>query len=228
MRGRTIAATLILLLAACSSEAPQVETETSDPSTEGPTASPTATATATADPTMTPTQEPTPTPFGADVFEDPDSCEHSSGVYRVAFPDAWWWNTEYEHAELGELAACTYFAPDEFDITTASREDTVPQGVAISMQYLDDGCLGFFTPVLSSREVNIDGYTAVVEERAERPTEDSPPGGYGYRIDLNPDVPCEEGGQFITAGTGVDSAGDYEENKAMLDRMMSTMEISAP
>ena len=49
-----------------------------------------------------------------------------------------------------------------------------------------------------------------------------------YVVDLAPDVDCESEGQFIIATTGVDMAGDYEDNKEMLNRMIETMEIREP
>jgi putative transcriptional regulator len=116
---------------------------------------------ATLAPTPTPERTPTPTAFGASVFEDPDSCEHSSGVYRVAFPDSWWWNTSYEHAELGQIDACRFFSLDEFDITTASRGQPVPDGIAISINYHDGACLGFFNAQLS-QEVSVGDFASAV------------------------------------------------------------------
>lgn len=248
MRGTTIPATLILLLAACSNQTAEVGTPTLDPSaTESPTAAPTATATADPTPTFTPqptatataeltttptpqaTQEPTPAPFGAAVFDDPDNCEHSSGAYRVALPDSWWWNTEYEHDELGTLAACRYFSPERYDITTASREQPIPDRVSIWMDYAEGGCYAYINPILEEREVTIDGFAATVTEFAEGKLQDNPPSYYQYVIDLSPELPCEDPQSArISATTGVDLYGDYEDNKAMLDRMMETMEITVP
>lgn len=196
--------------------------------TPDPTPSPRPTSTPTATPSPEATPSPTATPFGARVFDDPDDCEHSSGVYRVAFPDDWWWNTEYQHPELGTIDACQYFSPDGFDITTASREQPVPDGIAVYANYVEGGCVGFLNPVLDERETTVDGHPATVREFARGKQEDNPPGRYQYMVDLAPDVDCEAGGRFIVATTGVDMVGDYDENKAMLDRMMETMEIREP
>jgi hypothetical protein len=232
MRGRTTVATLILLLAACSNQTAEVGTATPDPSaTESPTAAPTATATAEPTPTPTPqpTPEPTPTPFGAAVFDDPDNCEHSSSAYRVALPDSWWWNTAYEHDELGTLAACRFFSPEQFDITTASREQPIPDRVSLWMDYAEGGCFGYINPILEEREVTVDGFTATVTEFAEGKREDNPPSYYQYLLDLTPELPCEDPESArIVATTGVDLYGDYKENKAMLNRMMETMQIGPP
>ena len=232
MRGRTIAATLVLLLAACSNQTAELGTSTPDPSaTESATAVPTATPTAepTPSPTPPPTPEPTPTPFGAAVFDDPDDCEHSSGAYRVALPDSWWWNTEYEHDELGTLTACRFFSAEQYDITTASREQPTPDRVSIWMDYAEGGCYAYINPVLEEREVTIDGFAATATEFAEGKLEDNPPSYYQYVIDLTPELPCEDPESArISATTGVALFGEYEENKAMLDRMMETMQINGP
>jgi hypothetical protein len=51
---------------------------------------------------------------------------------------------------------------------------------------------------------------------------------YEYVILLEPDVDCEGGGRAIVAGTDVSLAGDYEQNKATLDRLMESMEVTYP
>lgn len=226
---------LSVLLAACATQ----ETTQTPPATDTPPAEATTPPTASASPRPTDDQTPaatrtarataTATPFGAAVFDDPDSCEHSSGVYRVAFPDAWWYNLEYDHDQLGEIAECRFFAPEAFDIDTADRQQPVPDGVAITINYLEGGCIGYFSAVLEQREVTVDGHQGRVEELTEGPVESDEPYIYSYVIDLRPDVPCESPeSAYITAGTSRDRAGDYEDNKALLDRMMQTMEIREP
>lgn len=219
---------ILVLLVACSGQAPQ--NATTGPTTPAPTPSATpdamASETATTSPTPT-TEEPTPTPFGAAVFDEPDDCEHSSGVYRLAFPDEWWTNTEYEHADLGTISACRFFAREAFDIDTASREQPSPDGVSIVVDFLEGGCLGYLNPVLEERELTVDGYDARAEELAEGTERTGPGHTYQVTINLRPDEPCEsDRAAFIYLGTSRDRAGDYEENKAVLDRMVETMEIT--
>ena len=225
MSGKGVAAIGILLLAACSNQTAELATATPEASA---TARPSATSTAhaTPSPTTERSSEPTPDPFGSAVFDDPNSCEHSSGTYRVAFPESWWWNTEYEHDELGTLAACRFFSPEQYDITTASREQPIPHRVSIWMDYAEGGCYGYINPILEKRTVTIDGFTATATEFAEGKREDNPPSYYQYVIDLTPELPCEDPQSArFSATTGVDLYGDYEDNKAMLDRMMETLRI---
>ena len=235
MRGSTIAATGILLLAACSNETAQGDATPEVSPTEEPTvaadptvtAAPTATVTPTPEPTPEPT--PTPTPFGAGVFDDPDSCTNEEAGYRIAFPDAWWVNTAYDDPDLGPTAACVYFAPTAFDVTTATEDDPIPDGVAITISHTP-GCLGYIHPHKSLTEMTISGFDARAEELAEGKRESNPPLLYRYVVDRLPDASCEGGanGDMLLFTTAPGMAGNYEENKAMLDRMVQTAEISAP
>lgn len=237
---------ITLLLAACSGAATPSDDPSEQPASPAPSASstprPTPDETATDQPTPTvvpATAEPTSTAtpdesaadgeFGADVFDDPDDCSHPSGAYRVAFPDAWWWNTDYEDPDIGPVAACRFFAPSSFDAFSATRRNAVPTGVAIWLDYAERGCFGFINPVLEEHELMIDGFTATVREFAQGQQGDAPPAYYQYIIQLTPEVACEDAAsKAIVATTGVDMFGDYEDNKAMLDRMMETMEITLP
>jgi len=147
----------------------------------------------------------------------------------VAFPDAWWWNTGFENAEIGRVAACRFFAPSSFDVSSVTRRDPIPDGVSIWLDYAKGGCFGFINPILEERGVEIDGFSATVREFAQGQRSDSPPSYYRYTIELTPDLPCESpDSQTIVATTGVDLFGSYQDNKDMLDRMMRTLEIEIP
>lgn len=226
MRGRTIAATLILLLAACSTETAQSETPTPDVTpTANATGSPTGTATPTATQTSTPTADPTssPTAFGAALFDDPDDCSDDSVGYRVAFPDAWWWNEPFD-SEIGPHAQCRYFAPEAFDATTVSREQPIPEGVAIFAIVIPPGDAGLALPgeAVTSAEVSVGGQPALVAEYEHAPGGPLAEGErvYRYVIEL-------EDGRELAWITG-NSTGDYDENRTVLDRMMESIELFEP
>lgn len=192
-------------------------------SSESPTQEPTTPSpSATAEPTAAPTTQPTGEAFGAGVFEDPDSCEDDSVGYRVAFPDAWWWNEPFE-SEIGPHATCRYFAPEFFDATTVSREQPTPEGVAIFASVIPpDGGLGQLGNVVSSEELTVAGQLAVREEEEYEPGGFLEPGGriYRYVIELPEDRQL-----VFTANNQV---GDYEENRTVLDGMMQTLELFEP
>lgn len=149
--------------------------------------------------------------------------------YRVAFPDDWWTNTEYEHEELGTIQPCRFFGPAPFDLDTATPDDSTPDGIAIVISHTT-GCLGYINPLIDRRELTIGGYEARAEELAEGKRESNPPLLYQYVIDRLPDASCEgmPNGDHLIAVTRPDDIGDYEGNKDMLDRMMETIEVTEP
>lgn len=221
MRVSAIAATGILLLAACSNETGQFgETGEASP-TESPT--PTAAPTPTPEPTTTatPTAEPTPTPtpFGAAVFDDPDSCVNEELGYRVAFPESWYYNTAY-----ADFPACMFFHPEHFEV-----EGDEPPETAIDFREhegLAVGILGIYTMTLNE-ETEVDGRPAVrweYEGLEGNPNADER--FYNYTFFTTDDY--SETGPSVTASVSGTAHPDYEENKAVLDQMMQTMEITAP
>lgn len=172
--------------------------------------------------------EPTRTPSPAAEAIQVVTCEHPSGAYEVVLPDGWWTNPDFEDDELGAIDACRFFAPSEFVVTSGDRDNPVPEGVAISIDYLEDSCVGYINPILSSDETTVDGFPGTVSELAFGKEETNPPHHYEYVVDLVPGAECESGGRHIYAFTTRDFAGDYEENKATLDQLMEAIQISSP
>jgi len=156
------------------------------------------------------------------------TCEHSTGAYQVALPEGWWTNPEFEDDELGHVDACRFFAPTDFDFTTGNRESPLPDGAAIFMQFLDGGCVGYISEILTSYETTVAGYPAVISELAFGKEDTGPPFTYEYVVTLTPDSDCETAGRYILAFTRRDFVGEYEDNKAVLDQMMQAIEIRNP
>lgn len=197
------------------------------PPTGGPQ-SPTQQPSPTSVPSMTPgatpgpTAEPTQEPAGASVSNGPDTCEDDSVGYRVAFPDEWWWNQPFE-SELGPHANCRYFAADSFDVTTVSRDEPLPAGVAIFVSVIGpDGALGQLGDVVTSEELTVAGRAARREEQVHAPGGFLVPGEriYRYVIELPEDRQL-----VFTTGNQV---GDYDVNREVLDGMMATLELFEP
>jgi hypothetical protein len=177
---------------------------------------------ATAAPTTAPSSEPSQEPFGASVFDDPDSCEDDSVGYRVAFPDAWWWNEPFE-SEITPHPNCRYFAPDFFDASTVSREQPIPEGVAIDALVIPpDGGLGQLGEVVSSEELTLAGRPATREEQEYAPGGFHSPDERVYRYVIG--LPEDRQLVFSTGN----QVGDYEENRLVLDGMMETLELFEP
>ena len=212
----SIAAALLLILAACSTAA------TPAPTTPQPTASaePTAAPTPSAAPTPTP-QEPTPSqtdddgaPTGFTVtphpdadalFLDRDDCENVEDGYRLEFPEEWYTNTE-----IGDVPACSWFSAEFYEVDDPNE---VPDEIAITIEYVE-GDSGSFEDAVSRETVTV----GATQEATRVEYEDS----YLYQVQLGP---TPEEGPNLVVTTTTDMGGDYELNKAVLDRIMSTMEF---
>jgi hypothetical protein len=211
----SIAAALVLVLAACSTAA------TPAPSTPQPTASaePTASATPSTEPTQTEAATPSPTDDGGtpsgftvtphpeadSLFLDRDDCENLEDGYRLEFPEEWYTNTE-----IGDVPACSWFSAEFYEVDDPNE---VPDEIAITIEYVE-GDSGSFEDAVS-RESVIVGST---QEATRVEYDDS----YLYQVQLGP---TPEEGPNLVVTTTTEMGGDYELNKAVLDRIMSTMEF---
>lgn len=214
---------ITLLLVACADEgslaslAASAPTERSSPSATPSPPSTGATDRATSEPTAA------ETPFGAGIFEDPDDCEDDSVGYRVAFPDAWWWNEPFD-SPIGPHVQCRYFAPEAFDVRTVNREQPVPEGVAVTVTVIPpgDAGVGLSGEVVASEEVTVADRPATTSEQVHAPGGFLSPGErlYQYLIDLGD-------GRDLLFVTG-NSTGDYSENRRVLDGMMESLELFEP
>jgi hypothetical protein len=199
-------------------------TLTPTPSLEAaPTPTPTATAAPTGTPSPTPSATPSATPTATPTTGGPpggftirpnaaadalflvrDDCENPSDGYELAYPDDWWTNTE-----IGAALACSWFSPTSFEVPDPS---VVPGEIAIVIERLK-GDIGSFENPISREEIIVGALAAI---RVEYPD------AYLYQIQLGPTM--EEGPNLI-ARTTPQMGGDYELNKAVLDRMMATIEF---
>ncbi len=211
----SIAAVLVFVLAACST------TATPAPSTPQPAAStaPTESATPSAEPTQTEAATPSqtdddgtpsgftvgPHPEADSLFLDRDDCENLEDGYRLEFPEEWYTNTE-----IGDVPACSWFSAEFYEVDDPNE---VPDEIGITIEYVE-GDSGSFEDALS-RETVIVGST---QEATRVEYDDS----YLYQVQLGP---TPEEGPNLVARTTTQMGGDYELNKAVLDRIMATMEF---
>jgi hypothetical protein len=144
------------------------------------------------------------------LFGDRDSCTNIDDGFSVEFPDAWWTNTA-----IGDVTPCNWFAPTTFGVTDPSQ---VPAEIAITITWMD-GDSGSFDEEISRESGIVGGTQPAVRVEYERSD-----GGryYVYQVQLGP---TPEEGPNLLARTSTDMAGDYELNKAVLDRIMATMEL---
>ena len=224
---RALSIATLLILAACTSST------NSSPSAE-PTATPEPTPTASASP------EPTPSPSAAEptrpkqarprsqiegeggftweanaeadaLMLDRFDCQNLDDGYQVDFPAEW--NT---NAEFGSVPTCSWFAPTEYE---TGAPGSVPDEVAIEIFVIDgdrgyppsrssigeSGFIGATQPATRVRVTGNDGRPL----RVRRPA----------RADASRRVRTSSPGRRAEMG------GDFDLNRAVLDRMMATMEF---
>lgn len=223
---RPTLAVLVLILAACT---PQAVAPSSETPSEKPTFEPTPSASASAEvsasaPATEPsaTEEPggpvgftvTPNPDADTLFLDRDECENSEDGYRLQFPEAWYTNTE-----IGDVPPCSWFSPTFYE---ADASGAIPDEIAITIDVVPGG-FGFTGSAISSERVTV-GATqdATRTETEHEATADGEVTAYVYVVQLGPDP---NSGPNLIASTNSAMGGDYELNKAVLDRIMATIEF---
>ncbi len=218
---------LLLLLAACTGD-----TDASPSATPQltPIASPTKSASpepsATSDASASPAEstEPSSTPVGGEfggftfeshaeadaLFLDRFSCQNPDDGYEVDYPAEW-----NANAEAGGAAQCSWFAPTEYE---AGDGSTLPEEVAIEMIVVD-GARDYDDVETSDRA---EGYVGVTQPAFRVEITDGDEEAYEYVVQLGESY---ETGRNLVARTSTEMGGDFDLNRAVLDRMMATMEF---
>lgn len=219
IRTLRIAPLLIVLVGLAACDAPRAGVLT--PEASVPSESPGSTASASAAPESTaPEPGPTHTPAASarpgeltvapnaeadGLFLDRNTCTNADEGYRVAFPKDWVTNTA-----VGEVGACSWFAPTPFGL---DGSEAVPDEVSIVIDIVQrDNYTGGSDP-----DIDAEGLIGLTQPAFRVNGADQ----YTYVVLLGP--PGD--GPTLLAWTSPDFAGDYELNKAILDRMMATMEL---
>ena len=145
------------------------------------------------------------------LFESGDSCSSPAG-YTVAVPDGWFTN-----AAVGDVPPCSWFSPIPFQLDGTEK---IPADVAIGLSIVRTG-LGQIPelPRILHEEVTIAGFTGFRSE--DMIPGDPPDFAYSYAAWLDADPT----GLKLLGSTGTTSAGDYALNKAVLDRMMASLQL---
>ena len=217
---RTLPA-LVLVLAACT---PQAVAPSSTAPSEKPSFQATPSATASTEPSESAASlEPSASeghpgqvgftvmanPDADTLFLDRDDCENPEDGYRLQFPEEWYTNTE-----IGDVPACSWFSPTFYE---ADDSVAVPDEIAITIEILD-GDRGYHDDFISNEEVIV-GATQTAH-RVE--VESDGKMMYEYVVQLGP---TSQEGPNLLARTDTAMGGDYELNKAVLDRIMATIEF---
>lgn len=162
-------------------------------------------------------------PFGPET-----TCANEGVPYRVTLPETWFVHPQDADIRIG---ACTHFGPEPFD----HDADALPggRGSSVWLTYLNGGCL-MFDLIMDVRRVE---ETSVAGVPAYRIVSTFPDGSrdYMYLVDLNPphlaatgpdaaDADCDQA-RGLTLGTREGVPGDFEMNRAIVDRMASTLQV---
>jgi hypothetical protein len=219
---RALSIATLLILAACTSST------NSSPSAE-PIATPEPTATASASPEPTPSAEtdsPEASPsasqiegeggFTWEANAEADAlmlerfdCQNLDDGYQVSFPAGW--NT---NAEFGSMPTCSWFAPTEYE---TGAPGSVPDEVAIEIFVMGGGRITGGEE--SDRQ---EGFIGATQPAYRLSVTDGDETAYMYVVQLGPTL---ADGPNLVARTTTEMGGDFDLNRAVLDRMMATMEF---
>lgn len=182
---------------------------------DGPDTGTTTSPTGTAPPGATPTATAEPTSDTADDDAAVDemtfaTCE--TGAFTVGYPADWWINPGDEAPD------CRMYHPEPVEVQGESLHYAV-------QTYVDDVEFERVTEeegpdeTLSREETTVDGQAAVVTETRASGETLAPEGTlrYSYVIDLD--------GRILIAVTHSVGDTDYGRDKALLDRMVSTLQL---
>lgn len=148
------------------------------------------------------------------LFETPDTCTNPEGGYTVTFPDDWYTNTA-----IGDTPACSWFSPVFYEVTDL---DEVPAEIAITVMAFE-GEYGFLYVDLYSEDVEVDGVSGRRFEHGYTKEVDAATDQYQYNYLVR--LGAEAKGPRVWAITGTYLPGDYALNKAVLDRIMASLEF---
>ena len=219
------AAVLVLIIAACTTEASPLASPLASP-TQSQTPSPEPAASAPVTPGAEPAQTPPPATFGAPggfsvasnpeadaLFGDRDDCQNLEDGYQLQFPEEWYTNTE-----IGSVPACSWFSPTFYEVDDPSD---LPAEIAIQFFVLN-GDRGYITEPISREEIIVGSTQEAVRIEVAGTSNSDDGTMYEYVVQLGPTL---EEGPNLVARTDTDMGGDYELNKAVLDRIMATIEF---
>ena len=185
----------------------------SESASSSPSATASATATSTAPPGVPAEFEVAANADADALFTARDSCRNPQDGYVLAYPDEWYTNTE-----IRDVPACSWFSPSFY---TIDDFDGLPAEIAIEIFWVA-GDRGHTTEVLSTAEGLVGGQYATRMEVAGTAVDAADGESYEYVVQLGP---SPEEGPNLVARTDTAMGGDYALNRAVLDRIMATIEF---
>jgi hypothetical protein len=154
-----------------------------------------------------------PSPVATGSVDEAVPCTNPDDGYRVEVPSGWYVNEMVEGQGGDHVAACRFFSPVEFEVRPASEASGI--AIAIRREATPPRAEGVTTTIA--------GREATIVERVST-TDGFDPAGtryYEYWIDAGTDW------LVVATSDGPNWLGDYDENKAVLDGMVRTLQIVA-
>ena len=148
------------------------------------------------------------------LFENRDTCTNPQAGFTIEFPDDWYTNTE-----IGDVPACSWFTPELFEVTDP---DQVPNEIWLTVEVID-GAIGYIGTTITyvNEVVRIDGLSGRRGEFNQNPNGNPDHRTYHYVVPLG--LGSEE--RTLVATTSTDSADDYDLARAVLDRLMASLDF---
>ena len=220
---RALPLAFLLILAACTPAA--VGSPSAEPTVVAlPT--PSATPDATPSPTESEDESPEASPSASMIegaggfswpsneeadalFDDTFDCQNLDDGYQVRFPASW-----NANAEFGDVPGCSWFAAAEYE---GGGPGEVPDEVAIEI-FVIDGPREYVLEIVD-QDTGVIGATQPATRTRVRGNDAD---AYEYVVQLGR---TPEEGPNLVARTSSLMGGDYDLNRAVLDRMMQTMEF---
>jgi hypothetical protein len=158
------------------------------------------------------------------------TCINEGVPFRVTYPAAWFVHPQDSAIQVG---ACTSFGPEPFE---HGAQERVGGGSSAWVTYLHGTCLAFeeIVEVLRVEETLVAGMTAY---RIQSRIWDGPI-HYMYVVNLTPanpvygpDASCGTNPQTpdlqqgLLLATVEDAPGDFDVNRAVVDRMAKTLQV---
>jgi hypothetical protein len=149
------------------------------------------------------------------LFVGADTCTNPDGGYAISYPDSWYTNTA-----LDNVPACSWFSPTYYELNDSGDR---PAEIAIEIRVFA-GAVGMIWVDLYSEQITVDGFSAVRSETGMTKDPEMPTDVFQYDYLVRLDGDSE--GRKLWAVTGTDYGGDYELNRAVLDRIMASLEFT--
>lgn len=154
-----------------------------------------------------------PHPDADALFALRDICTSPEAGYELEYPELWWTNTA-----VGDFPACVWYSPTFYEVSDATQR---PPEIAIEIIRVE-GDRAYQVEPISREDGDVGGQPAFRVEVAGTGSQPASFRAYEYVVQLGP---SPEQGPNLVARTDTTMGGDYALNRAVLDRIMASLEF---